>query len=107
MISQEVPPFLLRGIPVVAVPPNRPFQGCGYGCGFIAKLRLSLSRAGVHMMASHPNAFEWDQRRAHTTCSFAKELATKLVSPAEGKCQSTGNGDGGGRAAAGHGEACA
>jgi hypothetical protein len=43
------------------------------------------------MMASHPNAFEWDQWRAHIACPVAKELAANLVSPAEGKCQSKGN----------------
>jgi len=50
------------------------------------------------MMASHPNAFEWDQRRGHTACPFAKELAAKLISPAEGKCQWKGNARGWGRA---------
>src|SRR5689334_6899567 len=91
-------PFLLSGIPVVAVPPNCPFQGCGYGCCFIAKLRLSLSRADVHMMASHPNAFEWDQRRGNAACPVAKEPAAELVSPAEGKCQPKGNVEGRGSA---------
>src|SRR5207248_4900888 len=91
---KKFPPFLLSGIPVVAVPPNCPFQSCGYGCCFIAKLRLSLSRADVHMMASHPNAFEWDQWRGQAAFPLAKELAAKLVSPAEGKCQPKGNADG-------------
>src|SRR5438105_12039614 len=94
MMLQEVPPFLLRGIPVVAVPPNCPFQGCGYRCCFIAKLRLSLSRTGVHMMTSHPNAFEWDQRCGHATFSLVKKSAAKFVSPAKGKCQPKGNADG-------------
>src|SRR5260370_24664061 len=93
MTPQEVPPFLLSGIPVVTVPPNCPFQGRGYGCCFIAKLRLSLSTADVHMMAGHPNAFEWDQRRGHAAFPVTKELAAELVSPAEGKCQPKGNAD--------------
>src|SRR6266700_6980588 len=87
-------PYLLSGIPVVAVPPNCPFQGCGYRCCFKAKLRLSLSRADVHLMTSHPNPFEWDQWRCHATFPVAKELAAELVSPAEGKCQPKGNADG-------------
>src|SRR5258708_13265019 len=98
MTPKEVPPFLLSGIPVVAVPPNCPFQGCGSGCCCIAKVRLSFGRADIHMMASHPNAFEWDQRRGHAAFPLAKELAAKIVSPAEGKCQLKGNPDGRGRA---------
>src|SRR5260370_21394386 len=50
------------------------------------------------MMASHPNAFEWDQRRGHAAFPLAKELAAKIVSPAEGKCQLKGNADGRARA---------
>src|SRR6266567_6975047 len=98
MMPQEVPPFFLSGIPVVAVPPYCPFQGRGYGCCFIAKLRLSLSRADVHMMASHPNAFKWDQRRGHAACPVAKEPAAELVSPAESKCQPKRNANGRGSA---------
>src|SRR6266516_283880 len=86
--------FLLSGIPVVAVPPNCPFQGCSYGCCFITKLRMSLSSADVHMMSSHPNAFQWDQRRSHAACPLTKEPTAEFVSPAEGECQSEGNADG-------------
>src|ERR1700724_2050535 len=87
-------PFLSSGIPVVVVPPNCPFQGCGYGCCFIAKLRLSLSRADVHMVASHPNTFEWDQWRGHAAFPLAEELAAEFVSPAEGKRHPKGNAEG-------------
>src|SRR5258707_11350552 len=98
MMPQEVLPFLLSGIPVVVVPPNCPFQGRVYGCCFIAKLRLSLSTADVHMMAGHPNPFDWDQRRGHAAFSLAKELAAELIRLAEGKCQPKGNADGWGSA---------
>ena len=45
------------------------------------------------MMASHPNAFEWDQWRGQAAFPLAKELAAELVSPAESKCQPKGNAD--------------
>src|ERR1700736_782866 len=98
MILQEIPPILLHGVPVVPVPPTRPFQSSGHGCCLTAKLRLSVCRTGVHMMASHANTFEWDEWRRHTACSLTQELAAKLVGPAEGKCQRIGNAQGRGGA---------
>src|SRR5581483_6853133 len=91
VILQVAPPDLLSGIPVVTVPPHRPFQGCVYRCWLVAKLRLSLSRAGIHMMAGHAHAFKRDQRRGHTAFPVTKEPTAQLVDPAKGERYLVGN----------------
>src|SRR5689334_2763564 len=96
---QEIPPFLLRGVSIVAVPANRPFQSGSHGRCLIAKLSLSLSGTGVHMVTSHAHAFERDKWRRHTACSPAQELTAQFVSPAESKCHRVRDAHGRGRAA--------